>query len=250
MSGLARFHCSSILYTAYIPYIYNTPLSQHTHTHSHSLSHIHHLSLNTLTLSQHTLHHLSLNTPSHPHTLHHLSLNTHTHPTPYTISLNTPSHPHTLHTLHHLSLNTPYTPYTLHPHPTHTLHTLHTPYTPYTQYNHSHDRAIPTVMKKQLMDVVQRGPLATIDELEKDLIWRFRFDRFYYHLERSIPVTVHCEGTVEAISMGFEHCTSSALNFTLNSTSRLFCPRTRSRGCVNAHARQLIGERERSQLDV
>ena len=103
-------------------------------------------------------------------------------------------------------------------------------------------------MKKQLMDVVQRGPLATIDELEKDLIWRFRFDRFYYHLDRSIPVTVHCEGTVEAISMGFEHCTSSALNFTLNSASRLFCPRTRSRGCVNAHARQLIGERERSQL--
>ena len=105
-------------------------------------------------------------------------------------------------------------------------------------------------MKKQLMDVVQRGPLATIDELEKDLIWRFRFDRFYYHLDRSIPVTVHCEGTVEAISMGFEHCTSSALNFTLNSASRLFCPRTHSRGCVNAHARQLIGERERSQLDV
>ena len=34
-----------------------------------------------------------------------------------------------------------------------------------------------------------------------------------------IPATVHCEGTVEAISMGFEHSTSSfmhAVNFTLN----------------------------------
>ena len=46
------------------------------------------------------------------------------------------------------------------------------------QYNHSHDRAIPAVMKKQLMDVVQRGPLAAIDELEKDLIWRFRLHLF------------------------------------------------------------------------
>jgi hypothetical protein len=46
------------------------------------------------------------------------------------------------------------------------------------KYNHSHDRAIPAVMKKQLMDVVQRGPLAAIDELEKDLIWRFRLHLF------------------------------------------------------------------------
>ncbi|CAI8031374.1 Phosphatidylinositol 4,5-bisphosphate 3-kinase catalytic subunit beta isoform [Geodia barretti] len=49
------------------------------------------------------------------------------------------------------------------------------------KYNHSHDRAIPAVMKKQLMDVVQRGPLAAIDELEKDLIWRFRMHLLEQH---------------------------------------------------------------------
>ena len=43
------------------------------------------------------------------------------------------------------------------------------------QYNHTHDRGLPAVLRKQLTDIVQRGPLAQIDELEKDLIWRFRY---------------------------------------------------------------------------
>ena len=36
-----------------------------------------------------------------------------------------------------------------------------------------------------------------------------------------IPVMVHCEGTVEAILVGFEHRTASAVNFTLNNVSLL-----------------------------
>ena len=31
-------------------------------------------------------------------------------------------------------------------------------------------------MKKEVADIVQRGPLAQIDELEKDLIWRCRYN--------------------------------------------------------------------------
>ena len=52
---------------------------------------------------------------------------------------------------------------------------------------------------------------------------------------------VHSEGTVEAISVGFEHSTAPAVNFTLNNASLLcYITQLSSRGCVNAHVRQLI----------
>ena len=39
-----------------------------------------------------------------------------------------------------------------------------------------HEQALPPMFRKQLSDIIQRGPMAQIDELEKELIWRFRYD--------------------------------------------------------------------------
>ena len=90
---------------------------------------------------------------------------------------------------------------------THAHTRTHTHTHAHTQYEH--DKNMPPILRKQLNDIIQRGPLAQVDELEKDLIWKFRLG--------SIPWGEPCNWT----QTNFAHIFLSRMHLLESSPSAL-----------------------------